>query len=78
MLSICINPVRIWLIGNVVPRPSAADEMTDAPVDPDELLELVVVVLPVGLDVVVLVVGEIEEVMLDLCVLGWRGTAVLR
>jgi hypothetical protein len=53
------------LIGNVVPRPSAADAMTEAPEGADELPAPVLVVVPVVVvDVVVLLVGEIEVVIL--------------
>ncbi|MFL9904777.1 hypothetical protein [Paraburkholderia sp. RL17-337-BIB-A] len=72
MLSTCISPVSIWLIGNVVPMPSPSDAMTDEP--DGELLVVVLVVLEVG----VLPVGEIVVDMLGLCLLERRIAPALR
>src|ERR1700731_617430 len=64
MLSTCIRPVSTWLIGTVVPMPSAADEMID---DADGFADALLVVAEVAL-----VVAEIGVDMGNLCLFGRR------
>jgi hypothetical protein len=77
MLSTCISPVSIWLIGNVVPRPSPSDAMTEEP-DGELLVLVVVLAVLVVLEVGVLPVGEIVVDMLSLCLLERRIAPALR
>ncbi|WP_207004591.1 hypothetical protein [Trinickia mobilis] len=68
-----------WLIGTVVPMPSAADEMIDdADGVEDVLLVVEAVLVPVVAVVAVLPVAEIGVDMGSLCLWGWRGAPVVR